>query len=80
MVELTNSASIRFPCLIIFNLLLLNVRRIFEKHDSDSSGEVDFIEYITAMSTIIHGSVKEKLIMCFKIFGIVFQNYVSTQM
>lgn len=50
-----------------FNLFF---RYIFRSQDKDNSGEIDFIEYLIAISVITRGSICEKLRMSFEIFDI----------
>ena len=45
-------------------------RYIFRSQDKDQSGEIDYIEYLIAISVISRGSIREKLRMSFEIFDL----------
>ncbi len=43
---------------------------LFKSFDTDGSGEIDFVEFMTAVSVTAKGDVKEKLTLAFKMFDL----------
>ena len=55
---------------LVYLFLVFNLRYIFRCQDKDNSGEIDFVEYLIAISVITRGSIREKLRMSFEIFDL----------
>ncbi len=45
-------------------------RYVFKAFDTDNSGEIDFVEFLRAVSIISQGTVKDKLKLSFSMFDI----------
>ena len=43
---------------------------VFKAFDLNSSGEIDFVEFLVAVSIISQGSMRDKLLMSFNLFDI----------
>jgi Ca2+-binding EF-hand superfamily protein len=55
--------SFPFPAFFLSSFL-------FKSFDTDGSGEIDFVEFMMAVSVTAKGDVKEKLTLAFKMFDI----------
>ncbi len=45
-------------------------RHVFKTFDTDSSGEIDFVEFLIAISVTSQGDIREKLQMAFNMYDI----------
>jgi Ca2+-binding EF-hand superfamily protein len=45
-------------------------RHVFKTFDTDSSGEIDFVEFLIAISVTSQGDIREKLQMAFTMYDI----------
>lgn len=55
---------------VTFSIIFPVCRYIFKSNDKNKSDELDFSEYLIAISVITRGSVREKLRMSFEIFDL----------
>jgi Ca2+-binding EF-hand superfamily protein len=49
---------------------LFRNRHVFKTFDTDSSGEIDFVEFLIAISVTSQGDIREKLQMAFNMYDI----------
>ncbi|XP_057314478.1 trafficking protein particle complex subunit 12-like [Hydractinia symbiolongicarpus] len=54
----------------VFGMTELVIEQLFEAFDRDKNGLVDMEEFVTGMALCLHGSVKEKCKLLFKIFNL----------